>query len=871
MRYFQSALLLLVTLFIVSQSWASYPDIVIINSYHYGQEWSDRELTGVLEVLREKYPNKLPSVEYLDAKRYTDKEHLQTMAYVLTQKYAGKKIDVVIALDNTALDLLLAIRQKVFPGVPIVFAGINNYHTSMLKGQPGITGIAEVTDIKGSIELILKVNPGTKRIIILHDYTTTGLQAREEIEPGLDPFRERVVFSFLPPMTFEEIQKEITSLPDGSAVLNLSFVTDRAGKTLTLAESTPLFTSGNRIPFYSPLETLLGHGVIGGNMRSGKAHGRKAGEIAIRVLNGEDPASIPVDTIDHSTPMFDYQVMTRLGVSPERLPAGSVIINQHPSFFETHKTPLLYALGIILLLSIAIIILSVNIMKRKRAEKKILELNQYTSALFEEARDTIFVTDIATGIILDANRAAEKLMKRPKSELIGLHQSKLYASNDGVEAFKLHVQGLGNMVALEILNKEGKKTPVEISSTVMEFPDGKRFLKSVFRDISERNKLQGQLLHSQKMEAIGTLAGGVAHEFNNVLTAVIGAADMLRMALGKQSSYAYLTEIILKSSDRAARLTQSLLSFCRKDIATPRHLDINELIVNNGKLLSKLIGEDILIFKELSKAPCIVFADPGQIEQIIMNIVLNAKDAMPNGGRLEISTKVVRGREIPEETPDAVREADYVLMSFKDTGCGILPEIRAKIFEPFFTTKEVGKGTGLGLSIVYGIVLQNNGFIDIRSKIGKGTEFRIFLPFETVRLQVDQTESRQADKQIEGTGNVLLAEDDEMLMTMQSLILEAAGYKVFEARDGHEAIEIFRKRIDGIDFVVLDVVMPGMNGKEVYDEIRKLRPAIKILLVSGHTDDFITAKGIIQDKVDFLAKPFTPAQLQNKIREMMHG
>jgi two-component system, cell cycle sensor histidine kinase and response regulator CckA len=872
MKYLWSALLFFLTFFTLSQSWASDPNIVIINSYHYGQEWAHAELTGFMEVLHSKYPQSRPPVEYLDTNRFGSKKSLQKVAAFLIDKYAGKKTDLVIALDNPALNLVLDNRGKLFPEAPIVFAGINDYRPEMLRGRDKITGIAEVADNKGSIEIILKINPQTRHILILNDNTITGKALHRDLEPFLGLFNGNPEISFYYPATFEEAREKINSLSEGTAVLIASLVADSSGKTLPTPESTLMMTSENRIPVYAMRESRLGHGIVGGMLLSGTEHGRRAGQIALRVLAGEDPSSIPVETSAHSIPMFDYKVMERLGIPLDRLPAGSIVINRQLSFFEAHKTPILYALGIIVILSIAIFVLLINIMRRRQAEKQLLDLSRYTSALFEDARDALFVADPETGIILDANRAAQKLLKKPKSDLIGMHQTGLHTpenSAKSVETFRQQSQGLAIISETDIINSEGGKIPVEISPSLIELPGGKRVLLGSFRDISDRNKLQEQLLHSQKMEAIGTLAGGVAHEFNNALTSIIGAADLLRLERVKQGRLEYLTDIILKSSARAARLTQSLLSFCRKDVASPLYLDINELLSDQEQFFSKLIGEDILILQELSEAPCIVFADPGQIEQIIMNIALNARDAMPNGGRLEICTELVKGREIPEETSDAIKEADYVLMSFKDTGCGIGAEIRAKIFEPFFTTKEVGKGTGLGLSIVYGLVMQNNGFIDIKSAAGKGTEFRIFLPFKAARIKSARTKSNYAGKHSEVTGNVLLAEDDSMLMRMQSLILKAAGYRVFAAWDGHEAIDIFRKNIDEIDFVVLDVVMPGMNGKEVYDEIRKLRPETKILLVSGHTDDFITSKGIIQDKVDFLAKPFTPAQLRNKIREMM--
>jgi two-component system, cell cycle sensor histidine kinase and response regulator CckA len=869
--YFLAGLFL--ALLSASVLWASDPDIVIINSYHYGQEWSHAELEGLMKVLQKQYPKRLPSVEYLDTNRFGDEKSLRKMASFLIGKYAGKKPDLVIALDNPALALLLANRAKLFPGAPIVFAGINDYSPSMLEGQGKITGIAEVTDNRGSLEIILKINPETKRILILNDHTITGKALHNDLEPFLGLFGDKVDILFYYPGSFEEAREGINGLPEGTAVLIASFVADSGGKALTTAESTQLLTSGNMVPVYAMRESRLGYGILGGMLLSGTEHGQRAGYLALRVLAGEDPSSIPVDISAHAITMFDYKAMRRLGVSQDHLPPGSIVINRTSSFFEEHKMPILFALTIIGILSIAVLVLLFNIMKRRQAEKELSELSQYTSALFEEARDALFVADAGTGVILGANRAAEKLMQRPKSELIGMHQSKLHPSGSLEKcsiAFRQHTAGNGQTVEVAILAADGSKTPVEINASIIDSTGGKRILMGAFRDVSERNRLQDQLLHAQKMEAIGTLAGGVAHEFNNVLTAIMGSAEMLRMAQGQQSRLDHLIEIILKASGRASRLTQSLLSFCRKQVTAPQHADINALILNQEKLFAKLIGEDIVIEKELSETPCVVLADPGQIEQIVMNIVLNARDAMPNGGVFEIRTEIVKGVEIPEQTPDDLKAADYVLMSFKDTGCGMDAAIKDKIFEPFFTTKEVGKGTGLGLSIVYGIVMQSNGFIDVRSEAGKGTEFRIFLPYSTATIRQAETE-RHADLYAGGAGNILFAEDDEMLMQMQTMFLRNAGYRVFEAADGNQAIKLFREHSNEIEVVVLDVVMPVINGKETYEAIKKLRPDVKVLLISGYADDVITTKGIKQDKMNFLAKPFTPHQLLKKIREIINN
>jgi len=868
-RYF--FLVLLLVFFLPFPSRAFDPNIVIVNSYHYGQEWSTRELNGILEVLGARYPQIRPAVEYLDTNRYKGEAHLHRVASFLVDKYAGVNPRLVISLDNAALNLLLANRSRLFPEAPIVFVGVNNFKPSMLRGYDKITGLAEVAGVGGSIELILKVHPGTRRIVILNDHTTTGQAIHRGMEPIIEKYRSQVDISFLYPQSFEDARKQIVSLPQQTVVLLASLVADPKGKTLTLAESTRLVTSGHKIPVYSMRENRLGLGVVGGNMISGLDHGRRAGKLALRVLAGEDPSSIPVDTNDYSMPRFDFEVLERLGISLDRLPAGSLVINKKPTFYEQHRTPILYALGIIGVLFLGIIFLSINTIKRRMAERKLLELNRYKSALFEEARDALFVADIETGIILDANRSAERLMQKPKQELIGSHQSQLHPLEDANKCrrtFLEQSQCQDTIAKLDILTKEGVRIPVEISTNILDLPNGRQVIMGSFRDVSERNRLQEQLLQSHKLEAVGTLAGGVAHEFNNVLSAIMGAAELMQMDLPPQSPLSSFVDIILSSSRNAAQLTRNLLSFCRKQIQAPQLLDINGVFLKNEKLLKKLLGEDVEVVRDLSETPCIVFADPGQIEQIIINIVINARDAMPKGGRFDIVTKPARVGAGAEESPGMGKGMDYVVMSFKDTGCGMDATTKEKIFEPFFSTKEVGKGTGLGLSTVYGIVEQNNGFIEVNTVPGCGTEFRIFIPCSYEPVIQEQGENKIYFE--EGTDTLLLAEDNEALRRMLGKTLRSAGYEVLEAEDGRNALDLFVANADRINAVVLDVVLPGMNGKEVFDKVRDLKPGIKALLISGYSDDIITSKGVAQDKVEFLAKPFTPTQLLSKIKEVLN-
>jgi PAS domain S-box-containing protein len=386
-------------------------------------------------------------------------------------------------------------------------------------------------------------------------------------------------------------------------------------------------------------------------------------------------------------------------------------------------------------------------------------------------------------------------------------------------------------------------------------------------DITEHKKLEEQLRQTQKMEAIGTLAGGIAHDFNNILTAIMGYGNLLKMRLGEDNPLNGYAAEILASCERAASLTHSLLAFSRKQAISPRSVNLNEIVKKIEKFLLRIIGEDIEFKTLLSDGDVTVMADSSQIEQVLMNLATNARDAMPNGGSLIIKTeRLDLNREIAGQY-DYIKPGAYAVISVSDTGAGMDALTRQRIFEAFFTTKEVGKGTGLGLSIVYGIIKQHDGEINVYSEPGKGTTFRIYL--KLVQSKVEKDEASELPRPSGGSETILVAEDDADVRRFMKSILEEFGYAVIEAVDGEDAVNKFVQNKDRVQLLILDVVMPRKNGKETYEEIRKIRIDVPVLFSSGYTADIITKKGILEEGINFISKPVTPHLLLSKIREAL--
>jgi signal transduction histidine kinase/ActR/RegA family two-component response regulator len=387
------------------------------------------------------------------------------------------------------------------------------------------------------------------------------------------------------------------------------------------------------------------------------------------------------------------------------------------------------------------------------------------------------------------------------------------------------------------------------------------------KEIAEREKLEQQLLQAQKLESIGLLAGGVAHEFNNQLTAISGYGQLLKDRIPEDDELMQESvEQVLKGAERAAELTRSLLSFSRKQENNPMPVTVNSIVDNVSILIRRLIGEDVEFSIIFACQELLVMADYGQIEQVLINLATNARDAMPNGGRLTIRTKPVTVKNGSETLYELALPGNYAQISVSDTGTGIDEKLFEKLFEPFYTTKEVGKGTGLGLSIAYGIIKQHGGSILVSSEPGKWTTFNIYLPL--IKGEAVEPETRMSQAVTGGTETLLIAEDEEIVRFFMKRTLEKAGYRVITAGDGVEAVARFREN-DAIDLVLSDVVMPRKNGKEILDEIRKLRPGIKVIFSSGYTADILHAKGIREEGLEFMTKPFTTDDLLLKVREML--
>ncbi len=511
-----------------------------------------------------------------------------------------------------------------------------------------------------------------------------------------------------------------------------------------------------------------------------------------------------------------------------------------------------------------------DVTRQKQAEQELHRREEHFRLLIENASDLITVIN-GEGVIQYQSPSAGRLLGYRPEEVSGHRVFEFIHPEDtprvvGALQRALAEAEAGVTVEFRLRHRDGTWKMIQSIGRSMPFEDAGICVVVNSRDVTEQKRLEVQLRQAQKMEAIGQLAGGVAHDFNNLLTVIAGHSELLMMSSAPdQPGHGSLAEI-RKAADRAASLTRQLLAFSRQQVLSPRVMNLNAIVSDAEKMLKRLIGEDVALASSLSPNLSPVRVDPGQMDQVIMNLALNARDAMPRGGNITIETANVRFDDDAADTGMEICPGRYVMLAISDTGTGIAPEIRPHIFEPFFTTKAVGRGTGLGLAVVHGIVKQSGGHIAISSEMGVGTTFNIYLPVVEEQPARPDTD---ALKPPNGHETILLAEDEASVRQLSAVALQRFGYNVLKAASGQEALDLLKTSGRKIDLLLTDLVMPEMSGRELAEAVLGRFPGIKVLYLSGYTDDAVVRHGILQSDVAFLQKPFTPIVLARKVREVL--
>lgn len=507
---------------------------------------------------------------------------------------------------------------------------------------------------------------------------------------------------------------------------------------------------------------------------------------------------------------------------------------------------------------------------RREAEQALSASEASYRLLFDNNPRPMWVYDTTTLSFLAVNDAAIEKYGYSREEFFRMTIKDIRPPED-VEALMDNLANVLKMLEnsgnVRHRQKDGSVIEVEIASHELSF-EGKQARLVMANDVTEKKELESQLRQSQKLEGVGQLAGGIAHDFNNLLTVILGRSQMLQKKLERASPLQRDVDLIHKTAERAASLTRQLLAFSRKQLLQPKVLDLNTVVADMDKMLQRVIGEHIELATVLHPGLGRIKVDPGQMEQVIMNLAVNARDAMPQGGKLMIETANVVLDQNYTRQHMSVQPGRYVMLAVTDAGCGMDSQTQARIFEPFFTTKEPGKGTGLGLFTVYGIVKQSGGNVWVYSEAGRGSTFKIYLPH--VDDAADELSAiQESDREVKGSETILLVEDEETVRELSQEILQEEGYQVLVASNGKEAIQLCQDYNGSIDLVVTDVVMPKMSGPELVRQLSSLRPAAKTLFLSGYTNASITHNEVLSPEVEFLQKPFSAEAFARKVRQIL--
>jgi len=851
------------------------PKVLILHSYHFGFDWTERISAGMRSVFQEHGAAIERHTEFMDARRHSSPSDLQHLRDYYQHKFQGLKFAVIIASDNAALEFLLQNHQSLFPQTPVVFCGVDKPENYDFSKQPLFTGVGEYTDTLETVALALKLHPAAQRVVVVTD-DPPRLEAALSSSSDLQRAFPQTLFDFIDPFDLElsELLTRLRSMPKDSIGLTDAFFLNKFGETFTAPEATRLISENCSFPVYGINAEVLGHGVVGGRLNDGYHQGMEAARRAVAILKGATPSSLPIVRESMNQFQFDHAQLQRWRIDPSRLPQGSVVVNRPASLYRQHSTLIWSVAGFLLLQTVAISVLLFNIRRRRKAEARLRASEDGLEKAQRVAHIGSWDHDLVRGQLWwssESYRIFGYDTERPPVSLEFFLERVHPEDRDAVLRASSEARGQGKAYAVDhrILRPDGTVRLVQQQAEVITGRDGKAVrMVGTTRDITDLRSLEEQLRHSQRLEAVGRLAGGIAHDFNNLLTAINGYCDLILEDLSAQEPLRADLLEIRRAGDRAATLTRQLLAFSRKQVLKPRVINLNTIVAGMDNMLRRLIGEDIELVTHLQSDLGLVKADPGQLEQVVLNLAVNARDAMPAGGKLTIETANALLDEEYALKHRSIVPGTYTLLAVSDTGCGMDAETQAHLFEPFFTTKDRSKGTGLGLSMVYGIVKQSGGSIWVYSEPDRGSTFKVYLPALSDTSAPEDTQEASGEL-AKGFETVLLVEDERAVRSFTRLVLQRNGYQVLEAADGEEALSVARRHAGEIHLLVTDMVMPGMGGRQVAEALETQHPTIRVLYVSGYTENTLAQRGALGTELPFLQKPFTMEVLLRKVRHVL--
>ena len=842
--------------------WACADNVLILNSYHRGKSLSDDTIEMIVSDLQTKHPELTFFVEDMDSKR-NSMEHLRMpLLKCYSLKYQEVELRAVVTIDNNAFDFAMKNRRALFPGVPVVFCGFNGFQHSILDEHDNVTGVAEAIDLDATVKVALALHPKTTHLAVVSDTTKSGRRVLEEFREYAKTLPDSLQIVELVDVTARGLTAGLKSLPTDSVVLRLSFFRDAEGKTFRIEEQVNLIAAAG-LPVYDFWdEGGIGSGYVGGYVVTGASQGRVVSRMLERILAGESANQIKVVDRSPNTPVFDKRELLRTGADISQLPVNAVVRFDAPSFWEKHRQ-LLIGIGIVflILLGFAIFFAVLSFQRKRYAMALALEERKLRATLQSIGEGV--VTTNTRGEVEQFNAVAEQWTGLPIERVRGRCVNEVFQLTDGCSNAVIELNAGDSLTATGQLETScGEMLPVVRTAAPISLPNGKEVgTVIVFHDMTRENELQQKVEQVRRLDALGQLAGGVAHDFNNMLGGVIVAAELL---IGKinDKELSKLPSLILESAKDAAELTGQLLSFARKQPVTKQSFHFHQIINDAIAVLKRTTDPRIEIDIRTDAAHDVVHGDRTLLKSCLLNLGINASHAMQSGGKLIFAT-----RDLSLQSGDCeacsfdIAPGRYLELRVEDSGTGIPPEIVDRIFDPFFTTKELRKGTGLGLAAVFGTIKQHNGSVAVETELGRGTCFVVLLPL--AQQQISQVQ--ELDTSVPGEGVVLVVDDEQLLQMVASKMLGDLGYEVLTASDGLEAIEVYRRERGRIDVVLLDMMMPRMNGQDCFVALQRIDPEVCVVAASGFSCPDELQKMSSLGLTAQLSKPYQRADLSRAV------
>jgi PAS domain S-box-containing protein len=817
----------------------------------------------------------------MDSKKYSDPVLRQALFDLYKYKFRDTTFSAVLVSDNYAFEFAAQYAAELFPGVPVVFCGVNDLGPGMLPDRADITGVEERFDLTGTLDLALALHPGKKRLIVIGDRSVTGIAIANQVRDQLPAYRDRLEWEFWDSYRLEEILGLVERVPPDALIFFIPFYQAIGDRFYSAEEVVAEIGGHSDAPIYTCWDFLVGAGTVGGRVIQGREHGRLAASMVLRILGGERAEDIPMVVQVGDLFLFDYNGLRRFHIQEGDLPKGSEILNKPYYFFRINPQIFWIIMVALALLAATLVFLVINISRRRSVEEKIRAQLSFLTLLLDNIPQLVFWKD-RDQRYQGANRAFAAFFGLPDpAAVVGKTNPEVLprwwdhaGMAEEADREVMRAETPRRRMRLAFSRGDGDPAWLELNKVPLRDRKGQVVgTLSTAEDVTDKERLEARLRQSQKMEAVGTLAGGLAHDFNNILTTIINSTEMALLDLHENSQAAADLRRVLAASRRGAGIVRQILTFSRPSQENFREVDTALPIMEATGLVAATLPGNIRLETDIQVVSAVCRADPNQVHQVVMNLCANAYQALRGmGGRGGVIRVVLRKTKLSAEEglPLDLPAGPSLCLTVADDGPGIAPQIIDNIFDPFFTTRKDDGGTGLGLAVVQGIVRNHNGRVSVSSAPGKGASFCVYLPCAQAGGQACDVDDPAA---VRGSERVLFVEDDASLLETVPRVLDNLGYLVAAASGADQALAALARTAgkgpdEAFDVVVTDFDMPGKTGFDLARALAALAPALPVVVVSGRFRD-VRGADRPPNVREILLKPYDGAALHAAIRRAL--